>query len=164
MNSKTSKQETEEEPKLSKITEILIDECRMILPGIQTLFGFQLIAVFNSTFHEKLTSLEQGLHLLAIALIGVAIAIIMTPPAYHRQTGPQNVTQQFINLTTRLLLVSMVPLALSIGLELYLISRLILNNIFASFLLTLGLLILFILLWFVLPRSEALKRALGGKG
>src|SRR5919204_3491348 len=151
MNSKTSKQETEEEPKLSKITEILIDECRMILPGIQALFGFQLVAVFNSTFYEKLTSLEQGLHLLAIALIGVAIGIIMTPPAYHRQIGPQNVSQQFINLTTHLLLISMVPLALSIGLDLYLISRLILNNVLASLLITLGLLILFFILWFGLP-------------
>jgi hypothetical protein len=163
MNSKTSKQRTAEEPNLSKITEILIDECRMILPGIQALFGFQLVAVFNSTFHEKLTSLEQELHLLAIALIGLAIGIIMTPPAYHRQIGPQHVTEQFIHLTTRLLLISMVPLALSIGLDLYLISRLILNNTWVSFLLALGVLILFVLLWFVLPRSEVLKRVLGGR-
>ena len=163
MNSRVSKQGTQEEPKLSKITEILIDECRMILPGIQALFGFQLVAVFNSTFDQKLTSLEQRLHLLAIALIGVAIVIIMTPPAYHRQTGPQHVTEQFIHLSTRLLLISMVPLALSIGLDLYLISRLILNDVFISLLIALALLILFFLLWFVLPRSEALKDFLGGK-
>jgi hypothetical protein len=163
MNSKATKQGTQEEPKLSKTTEILIDECRMILPGIQALFGFQLIAVFNSTFDQKLTSLEQRMHLLAIALIGIAIVLIMTPPAFHRQTGPQHVTEQFIHLTTRLLLISMVSLALSISLEIYLISRLILNNVFESLLITFGLLILFLLLWFVLPRSEALKQMLGGK-
>jgi hypothetical protein len=163
MNSKASKQGIQEKPELSKITEILIDECRMILPGIQTLFGFQLIAVFNSTFDQKLSSLEQRLHLLAIVLIGIAIVLIMTPPAFHRQIGPQHVTEQFIRLTTRLLLISMVPLALSIGLDLYLISRLILNNVFGSLLISLGLLILFFLSWFVLPRSEALKQMLGGK-
>ena len=163
MNTKPSKQGEQEEPKLSKTTEILIDECRMILPGIQALFGFQLVAVFNSTFGEKLTSLEQRLHLLAIALIGVAIVLIMTPPAFHRQTGPVHVTEQFIHLTTRLLLISMVPLALSIVLDFYLISRLILNNVFTSLLIALGLLILFFLLWFILPRSEALKGLLGGK-
>jgi len=163
MNTKPSKQGTQEEPKLSKTAEILIDECHMILPGIQALFGFQLIAVFNSTFGEKLTSLEQRLHLLAIVLIGVAIVIIMTPPAYHRQTGPQHVSERFIHLTTRLLLISMVPLSLSIGLDLYLISRLILNDVFASLLIALGLLILFFLLWFVLPRWEALRELLGGK-
>jgi len=32
-----------------------------------------------------------------------------------------------------------------------------------SLLITLGLLALFILLWFVLPHAEALKQALGGK-
>src|ERR1043165_7135349 len=163
MNTQPSKQGALEEPKLSKTTEILIDECRMILPGIQTLFGFQLIAVFNAAFDQKLTSLEQRLHLLAIVLIGVAIAMIMTPPAFHRQTGPQHVTEQFIHLGTRLLLISMVPLALSIGLDLYLISRLILNNVLTSLLLTIGLLLIFFLLWFVLPRSEALKDLLGGK-
>jgi Family of unknown function (DUF6328) len=90
----------------------------MILPGIQVLFGFQLIAVFNSTFDEKLTSLEQKLHLLAIVLVGMAIVIIMTPAAYHRQTGPEDITQRFIKLATRLMLFSMVPLTLSIFIEL----------------------------------------------
>jgi len=28
----------------------LLEECRMVLPGIQALFGFQLIAVFNQPF------------------------------------------------------------------------------------------------------------------
>jgi hypothetical protein len=162
MNPKPSKQETEELP-LSKATEMLLSESRMVLPGIQALFGFQLIAVFNSAFDKKLTPLEQRLHLLAIALVGVAIVIIMTPPAYHRQTGPRDVTQRFINLATRLMLLSMAPLAISIGLDFYLISRIILNNVLFSLLLTLGLLILFIILWYFLPHSEALKRAFGAE-
>jgi hypothetical protein len=164
-NRKTSKprrDEIEELP-LSKATEMLLSESRMVLPGIQALFGFQLIAVFNSAFGEKLNPLEQRLHLLAIALVGVAIVIIMTPPAYHRQTGPRDVTQRFIDLATRLMLLSMAPLGLSIGLDFYLISRIILNNVLLSLLLTLGLLTLFILLWFVLPRTEVLKRLFGGE-
>ena len=162
MNPKTSKQETEQLP-LSKAAQTVLSECRMVLPGIQALFGFQLIAVFNSTFDEKLTSLEQRLHLLAIALVGIAIVIIMTPAAYHRQTELRDVTQRFINLSTRLMLFSMAPLAVSICLELYLISRLILHDVLIPLLITVGLLSIFILLWFVLPHSEALKRALGGE-
>jgi hypothetical protein len=30
----------------------LIEEARMVLPGIQALFGFQLIAVFNDGFRD----------------------------------------------------------------------------------------------------------------
>src|SRR5512135_2940883 len=110
MNKNSSSRQKMEALPPYKAALMLIEECRMILPGIQTLFGFQLIAVFNSTFSDKLSPLEQRLHLLSIALIGVAIVIIMTPAAYHRQTDPHAITQQFINLSTRLLLLSTAPL------------------------------------------------------
>lgn len=163
MSKRTSGQNIKEELPLSKAAEYLIEECRMILPGIQALFGFQLIAVFNSTFDEKLTTLEQRLHLLAIVLVGVAIVIIMTPAAYHRQTDPQDITQRFIKLATRLMLFSMVPLMISLCLELYLISHLILHNVLLSLGITAGMLIVFLALWFGLPHSEALKRIFGGQ-
>jgi len=37
----------------------------MVLPGIQALFGFQLIAVFSDGFANKLTRAEQRLHFFA---------------------------------------------------------------------------------------------------
>ncbi len=163
MNKSSSSRPKMEELPLYKAATMLVEECRMVLPGIQALFGFQLIAVFNSTFSEKLSPLEQRLHLLSIALIGIAIVIIMTPAAYHRRTDPEDITQQFINLSTRLLLLSTAPLALSICIDIYLISRLILQNVAFSLLVTFLLLIIFILLWFVLPHSEALRRALSGR-
>ncbi len=163
MNKSSSSKEKMEELPLYKAAMMLIEECRMILPGIQALFGFQLVAVFNSAFSEKLSPLEQRLHLLSIALIGVAIVIIMTPAAYHRQTDPEDITQRFITLSTRLLLLSMAPLALSICLDVYLISRVILHDALLSLLITLGLLIVFIILWFVLPYSEALKEVFADK-
>ena len=61
----------------------VIEEVRMVLPGIQAFFGFQLIAVFNNRFQE-LTHTEQVLHLIALLLLAVSIALIMTPAAYHR--------------------------------------------------------------------------------
>ncbi|WP_281245888.1 DUF6328 family protein [Nitrosovibrio tenuis] len=86
---------TEELP-LSKAAELLLEECRMVLPGIQALFGFQLIAVFNDGFSQMLTSSEQNLHLFALSLTAIAIAFVMTPAAFHRQTGTKKVTEQFI--------------------------------------------------------------------
>lgn len=163
MNKRTLKQDAKEELPLSKAAEYLIEECRMILPGIQALFGFQLVVVFNATFAEKLTLFEQRLHLVAIASIGLAIIIIMTPAAYHRQTGPQDITQRFINLSTRLMLFSMVPLAFSICVELYLISHVILHSILLPLLITLALFVVLIVLWFLLPHSKIVKRVLGGE-
>ena len=64
----------------------LLEECRMVLPGIQALFGFQLIAVFNQGFSEKLSVTEQRLHWLAFGLVAIAIALVMfTRPALLAQ-------------------------------------------------------------------------------
>jgi hypothetical protein len=124
----------------------------MVLPGIQALFGFQLVAVFNETFAEKLTPGEQRLHLLAIGLVAVAIALIMTPAAYHRQEEPETISRTFIGLSTRLLRWSMVPLALALCADLYLIARLILQSRALSLLSSLALFCLFLGCWVILPR------------
>ena len=51
-----------EEVKLDSAASHLLEECRMVLPGIQALFGFQLIAVSNQGFSEKLSALQERLH------------------------------------------------------------------------------------------------------
>ena len=143
-------QKTEELP-LSKAAELLLGECRMVLPGIQALFGFQLVAVFESGFSQMLTPLEQKLHLFALFLTAMAIALVMTPAAFHRQTGPQKITAQFIRLATRLLLWGMLPLLMGLCIDIYLIARIIAGR-------SVGLDAggwgrrVFIALWFVLPR------------
>jgi hypothetical protein len=137
---------------LSEAVTHLLEECRMVLPGIQALFGFQLISVFNSTFRESLSSSEQYLHLAAIGLVAVAVALVMAPAALHRQTDPQAVTKNFLTIASRLLLLSMFPLLLGICFDFYLISRLILNKTMTSILLASVLLVIFTSLWFVLPR------------
>ena len=153
-----------EELPLSEAVTHLLEECRMVLPGIQALFGFQLIAVFNSTFREKLSSTEQYFHLAAIGLVAIAVALVMAPAAFHRQTNPQAATQDFITIASRLLLLSMLPLMLGISFDFYLIARLILNQPLVSLLLSTILFILFATLWFLVPRLMFLQKILRGKG
>jgi hypothetical protein len=73
----------------------VIEEARMVLPGIQAFFGFQLIAVFNNRFQE-LTNTEQVLHLIALLLLAISIALIMTPAAYHRIAERGMVSRHFV--------------------------------------------------------------------
>lgn len=136
---------------LDKAVEYLLDECRIVLPGIQVLFGFQLATVFTARFAHDLGPGEQRLHLLAIALVAIAIALIMTPAAYHRQAEPEQVSEGFIRVSTRLLLASMPLLAVAICLDFYLVARLVLGAGWAPWLAA-GLLLVFAGLWFVLPR------------
>jgi hypothetical protein len=149
--------------RLPEAANHLLEECRMVLPGIQALFGFQLVAVFSQRFAETLTSTEQIIHLVAIALVVVAVALVMTPAAYHRQTAPEEVTEEFIVLSTRLLLRSMLPLALGICLDCYLIAMVILKQKILSLLLSVILFILLITLWFLLPRRQIFHKIILGR-
>lgn len=145
---------------LSEAITHLLEECRMVLPGIQALFGFQLIVVFNPTFQEKLSSTERWFHLMAIGLIVIAIAMVMAPAAYHRQRDPQSISKEFVFIATTLLLYSMFPLMIALGLEFFLIARLITNSLALSIVLALVVMIIFSTLWFLLPRNRTLKAAL----
>jgi hypothetical protein len=155
-------QETKELP-VDKATTLVLDESRMILPGIQALFGFQLMVVFSDAFSEKLSMPEQRLHLLSIALLLITTMSIMAQPVFHRQTSVKHVEDEFVHIASRLMLLGMVPLVISVCLEFYLISRLILENVPLSILFSLGIFALFLLFWLGLPRIEALQRLLGRK-
>jgi Family of unknown function (DUF6328) len=136
----------------------LLEECRMVLPGIQALFGFQLIAVFNPRFAEQLTKNEQIAHYIAIAFVAAAVGLVMAPAALHRQKGGREVSDDFLTIASRLLLLSMFPLMFGICLDFYLIGRLVLHNTVLSATFAVLLLGLFSTLWFVLPKNTSLQK------
>ena len=121
-----------------------------MLPGIQALFGFQLIAVFNNRFLE-ISAFDQKLHLSAVLLIAVAIALIMTPAAYHRQAEPRTATDFFLKLTSILITAAMVPLMIGLCLDVYILADLILDDVNENLWIASLLLAFFAALWFLLP-------------
>lgn len=145
---------------LSEAVTHLLEECRMVLPGIQALFGFQLIVVFNPAFHERLNGTERGFHLTAIGLIIIAIAMVMAPAAYHRQKDPQSISENFVYIATRLLLYSMFPLMIALALEFFLIARVITNRVGLSIVFAVIVVSIFATLWFLLPRNKTLQQFL----
>lgn len=130
-----------------------------MLPGIQALFGFQLIAVFNEGFAQRLTMDEQRLHLLSILLVVASIALVMAPAALHRQADPHSVSDRFLHLSSRLLLWGMLPLAVGISLEVYLIAQLILHDKMWALTMAAGSFTLFLVLWLLLPLRERYRRS-----
>lgn len=143
-----------EQLSLDSAVRHILEECRMVLPGIQALFGFQLIAVFNDGFAQKLSTVQQQIHFVSIVLTVIAIALVMTPAALHRQIDPLAVTRRFIRSSTILLILSLFPLAISICLEIYLIAQIITRLYWLSLLTAAGLFLLFLSLWTVLPHIE----------
>ncbi len=128
----------------------------MVLPGIQALFGFQLVAVFNSRF-DSLDVTEQVVHLVSTCLVAGAVALVMSPAAYHRQAEPYTVSVDVVAISTKLLIVALVLLAFALSLELYVIIEIVLGSTLAIPAAAI-LLAWTLTLWFGLPRSKLLRR------
>jgi hypothetical protein len=142
---------------LEKAVMHLLEECRMVLPGIQMTFGFQLIVVFNSTFRQLLDPAQQRLHLVAITAVALAAALVMAPAAFHREIAPMEVSDRLVRLTARLLWASMFPLAIGLCIDLYLLATVVLRNSWGlpyAVVLFLAL----ISLWYLLPLASRLTR------
>ncbi|HEY5896626.1 MAG TPA: DUF6328 family protein [Burkholderiales bacterium] len=148
-----------EELSLDAAAGHLLEECRMVLPGIQALFGFQLIAVFNQGFDEKLSGTAQMLHLAATILSALAMALVMTPAALHRQAEPKAVSERFVWLASNMVLAGMIPLALGVGLDTYVVASVVAKNPVVAAVIALVLLAVFAWLWLALPRRESRRHA-----
>jgi len=132
-----------------------LDEARMVMPGVQALFGFQLIAVFSDGFERRLGETEQSLHLAAILLVTIAIALVMTPAAYHRQVEPRRATVSFLVLASRLVSAAMLPLAAGLAIDVHLVARVITGMAAVSAKIGVVAFLLFVALWFGFPQWRA---------
>jgi hypothetical protein len=147
---KSSAKSSRAEESLDKRAEAAIEEARMVLPGIQALFGFQLIAGFNQGF-GKLPAIEQHVHYVSLVLIALAIATIMTPPAYHRIVEQGSVSLFFVRLISWLIAAAMVPLMVALCLEVYVVGTVILGARGPSAIVAGVLMVIFTALWFAFP-------------
>jgi hypothetical protein len=142
-----------EELSLNDAATHVLEECRTVVPGMQALFGFQLIAVFSTAFAAELSSAERILHLAAIVLVTIAIVLVMAPAALHRQTEPEAISRRFITISSRLLMASMAPLAVGICLDVYVVAWVIVGSRGVAGTVAASLLGVFIVFWLLLPRS-----------
>ena len=142
----------QQELSLNDAASHVLEECRTVVPGMQALFGFQLIAVFTTSFKEELSPTERVLHLVAILLVTIAVALVIAPAALHRQMEPMAVSRRFISISSRLLMASMPPLAAGICLDVYIVARVILGTSVGAAIIAALLLGVFIVFWLVVPR------------
>jgi hypothetical protein len=135
---------------LEKEVSHMLEEARMVLPGIQAFAGFQLIAVFNERF-TALMEWEQVLHFAALLLVVLSAALVMTPAAYHRIAEEGEISRRFARMTSVLLATALAPLAVGISCDVYLIGRMILPGPGISLAVAAGSFLLLVGLWFVFP-------------
>ena len=125
----------------------------MVLPGVQALFGFQLIAVFNQRFPEDLRQPVQWLHFASLTMVALAAALVMTPAALHRITGVQHVSRAFLDRSSTLVLASMWILAVGLALDYFVVGWLVFESMWLAAPAA-ALLAVLSILWYFYPRLE----------
>src|SRR5262245_52262467 len=153
---------TEEPETLEKEATHMLEEARMVLPGVQALFGFQLIAVYSARFARVLDEGQQRIHLLSVFLTALTVVLTMFPVAYHRQAEPHEITRGFVKRASLLLMIGMFTLMLSLWLDCYLISCVIVKDRLASLLAVALFGAVHVGLWFLMPRLARRRRARRG--
>jgi hypothetical protein len=128
----------------------VLEEARMVLPGIQALFGFQAIAVFNQHFDELGTSAKM-LHLAALTSVVIAVGLVMMPAAWHRIVEPTQVSETTVAVSSRLISSAMLPLAFGIALDIYVVFLTASDSVLFSGASAIATFLLLLLLWFVIP-------------
>lgn len=142
---------------LKGVMRNVLEETRMVLPGVQTLFGFQLIAVFNSGFNS-LDSFDKDIHLLALLFNIIAIGCIMAPASYHRQVERDSVSDHLVKFSSRLLCIGLIPLVVSLSLDAYVVSKAITDSTEHGVVAGLFSFTFLALLWYAVPQMERKKR------
>lgn len=101
-----------------------LTELRVILPGAQALFGFQLSAVLTESF-EKLTGTSKTVHLVSMVLVVVAIILLIAPATYHRIAAGGNAEESVLRYTVRMMLPAEGLIALGLAGDAYVTVRMI---------------------------------------
>lgn len=135
----------------------IIEEARVILPGVQALFGFQTIAVFADRFAE-LPSYATLCHLIGLGMVIVAVALVMTPAVYYRVVGSDFVSRRMIKRSSWLIRSALLPLACGLALDMFTVIYLATQSLPGSIAGALATFVLLSGLWFAFPWYERSRR------
>jgi hypothetical protein len=127
-----------------------IDQMRMVLPGIQVLFGFQLMVVFEPRFQLLSENLKVA-HLTSLCLVVLAILLILTPPAYDRIAEQDRVSKRFVRIASLLMSVAMAVFAVALVLDLFVVAWIVTESIRIAYAVSVVAAAGFTVLWFVFP-------------
>jgi uncharacterized protein DUF6328 len=127
----------------------LLNELRVILPGVQVLFAFLLTVPFAQRF-PQLNGLQTGVFFATLLCTATATALLIAPSSHHRILWREGVREQRLelgNVLTILGLIFLVPAMVGV---IFVITDVLFGSVVAI-IVTVLMALSFVLLWFVLP-------------
>jgi Family of unknown function (DUF6328) len=132
------------------VREHMLTEARVLLPGAQALFGFQMAVLLTEAFAD-LPASSKVLHAAALCCISVAVILLMAPASFHRITFGGENTESFHRIGSRFVIASAIPLAAGITGDLYVAVTKALESAAAGAVLAISIAALLVTLWFIQP-------------
>jgi hypothetical protein len=117
MITRGQRNEREDIPLQVKI-EQLLTEARVVLPGAQALFGFQLAIVLTRAF-EQLPKASIVVHAASPFLVALAVMMLMAPASYHRIVYAGEDTEDMYRVGSVLVTGATLPLGLGLAGDIY---------------------------------------------
>lgn len=127
----------------------LLQELRIVIPGVQILFAFLLTVPFSQGF-TKLDSLQRGVFFATLMCTAAATALLIAPSSHHRLLFRQGVREQRVQLGNVLAILGLAFLVPAMVGVMFVITDLIFG-LTAAVIVTIFMALSFVLLWFVLP-------------
>jgi Family of unknown function (DUF6328) len=127
----------------------LLQELRVILPGVQVLLAFLLTAPFQQRFAALPGSMRNAFFA-AIACATLATAFLIAPSAHHRMRWRAGDKERLVRIGNQMAIVGTVFLAAAIVLALYVVTDVLFTTNLAV-LTAAAALVLFAGLWYVVP-------------
>jgi Family of unknown function (DUF6328) len=142
---------TGEDPQERTARELieLLNELRVILPGVQVLFAFLLMVPFTQRFPD-LDRLETGVFFMTLLCTAVATALLIAPSAHHRMLWRGGVREERLELGNVLTIAGLTFLVPAMVGVVFVITDFIFG-LTAAVTVTVLLILFFVLLWFVIP-------------
>ncbi len=127
----------------------LLNELRVVLPGVQALFAFLLIVPFNDRF-ASVNGTERGVYMVALLASAVACVLFITPPAFHRLRFRRRDKAQLLRIGNRCAISGLGALAVAMLASVFLITELLFTAA-VGIALTALIAVPMAVLWWVLP-------------
>ena len=141
---------SQQETPLDVRIEQMLTEARVLIPGAQALFGFQLAVLLTDGF-AQLPASSKAVHTAALCCIALAVILLMAPAAFHRITFGGQDTEEFHRLGSGLIIASALPLAAGIAADLYVAVAKALDSSAIGIVLALMAAAILLSLWFIFP-------------
>lgn len=104
----------DEQQRLNRQLEELLQELRVAMPGVQVLFGFLLTVPFQQRFAD-VTDFQRDVYFGTLVAAAVATALFIAPSAYHRVTFQRREKANIIRLGTVQMIIGLIALALAMN-------------------------------------------------